>query len=310
MSTFFFSATRNAHKQHTALYDFVWPTATAMWNLRWQLEGYIKAVPNARIEQLNARFAEGADISGGNLKRACIEHSWEQQKESFARILLVNTIANYEGWIEGLLEEFGRNNKAMQQALQTTGPSGIIHALTQLTANKSQMMTTHVYPKLIQGRHYALQKLEAMMTCYRMFKELRNCGMHRGGVGDKRVQDAFNNFSTVASTAALGVSEVPKHFPIVLGAPIQLSLRGVVGFSHIVLKIMSSVDAELSQAVEAEKVFLARWRSKHGPRLTIPGDLARRKERLLRMARGAGVLPLTDFEGIGVWLKSIGLILY
>src|SRR5260370_397989 len=100
MPAFFFAATQNAHQQITEIYDFVWPTAAAMWNLRWQVAGYLQIVPTATVPQLNARFTEGAAIHGANLRRACVEHTWDQQTEAFGRIVLTNTIAIYEGWLE------------------------------------------------------------------------------------------------------------------------------------------------------------------------------------------------------------------
>lgn len=310
MPAFFFESTRNAHSQHTALYDFVWPTATAMWNLRWQVDGYLRVVPNAREEQLTARFAEGTDIVGCNLRRACVDHTWDQQKEGFARMLLINAIANYEGWIEGILEGFGRNIKPLQIGFQSDGPKGIQWALNQLLAVKSPLMVKCVHPELRKGRYYAHSKIDPMMKCYRQFKELRNCVMHRGNIADQRMNDAYLAFAAVAAPADLGVSEVPKHFPVVIGDPVRLSLRGVVGFSHIILKLMATIDAELAQTPFAETLLLKRWQNTHDPRLTVAGDPVRRYSRLRRMAQSAGLLPMAHFDHFGIWLKSKGLILY
>ena len=79
MPKYFFTATASAHAQITGLFNFVWPTAAAMWNLRWQVNGYLQVVPDATVEQLRARFTEGADINGANFRRACVEHTWDQQ---------------------------------------------------------------------------------------------------------------------------------------------------------------------------------------------------------------------------------------
>jgi hypothetical protein len=45
MAYYFFPATRFAASQITDLFDFVWPTAAALWNLRWQVAGFLKEAP-------------------------------------------------------------------------------------------------------------------------------------------------------------------------------------------------------------------------------------------------------------------------
>ena len=118
MPIYFFTATENAHRQITRLFDFIWPTATAMWDLRWQVAGYLAVAPNTTKAQLDGRFAEGSNISGANLKRACVEHTWEEQKELFARIVLVNSISIYEGWIEEVLKCLGKNTVELGKMFQ------------------------------------------------------------------------------------------------------------------------------------------------------------------------------------------------
>lgn len=254
MPQYFFAATDSAHAQLTKLYDFVWPTATAMWNLRWQVAGYVQVMPNATVAQLRARFTEGTQIYGANLHRACIEHSWDEQKEAFARIVLTNTIAIFEGWIEEVLTALGRNTVQLRKSLQYPDPvagapgTGVSWAIAELTGVESMPLKDSFHASLQKSRYYALPKLDAMMRCYRFFKELRNTDMHGGGLADQRVLDAYARFSPMATAAALGVSELPEHTAPILGTAVRLSLRGVVGFSHIVLKVMATLDAELSRS--------------------------------------------------------------
>ena len=46
MVCFAFSETDEAADEITRLFEFVWPTATALWNLRWQVGGFLAIVPN------------------------------------------------------------------------------------------------------------------------------------------------------------------------------------------------------------------------------------------------------------------------
>jgi hypothetical protein len=311
MATHFFGATASANKQITEMYDFVWPTATAMWNLRWQVGGYVQVVPDATVTQLRARFSEGADIHGANLRRACIEHSWEKQKESFAQILLTNTIAIYEGWIEEVLDGLGKNTRDLRTWLQfpddAAHSTGVNFAIADIAAVESAPLKNNFYASLCAGNNYNKATMNPMMLCYRFFKEMRNCQMHGGGVIEQRLVDAYTNFLPVANAAALGVGEVPKHAAAVLDGNVNLSLRGVVGFSHIVLKIMATLDAELSRSEHAEKVFCKRWKQTHRVRLTMPADPERRKSRVNLLVHKAGFPKPSNPADFGTWLKNAKL---
>jgi hypothetical protein len=76
-----------------------------------------------------------------------------------------------------------------------------------------------------------------MLKCYKYFKEIRNCQIHNGGVADKKVVDAFNDFLPVSSAASLKVKETMEFFPANLGDKTNISLRGVVGFCDIILSV-------------------------------------------------------------------------
>jgi hypothetical protein len=313
MPVYFFAATEGAQQQITKLYDFVWPTAAAMWNLRWQVLGFVQVVPNASTEQLQSRFTEGAGIHGANLRRACIEHTWDQQKESFARFVLTNTIAVYEGWIEDVLKSLGKNTKTLQKSLQfpdpIAGPGfGITSAIAALTANESLPLKNGFHPSLRKSRHYALPKLNALMRCYRFFKELRNCDMHSGGIADQRLIDAYNDFLAIATPADLGVAEVPAYVAPTLGNPTRLSLRGVVGFSHVVLKIVTTLDAELSRAKEAEKLLAQKWRRTYPHPRTLSANAKKRQKQIQRKLHNAGFPKASDPNKFGDFLSDLGLL--
>src|SRR4051812_18424230 len=99
----FFESTLAFRRETTALFDFVTPTAVAMWNLRWQVGGYLQVVPEATKEELQGRFIAGADFTAfdlrrANLRRAAVELEWTDQLSSFARIILLAGVGLYEGW--------------------------------------------------------------------------------------------------------------------------------------------------------------------------------------------------------------------
>jgi len=307
MPHYFYLETKNAHESITGLYDFVWPTAAAMWNLRWQVNGYLHILPDATKDQLDARFTEGAHLHGVNIRRACVEHTWEDQTEAFARVVLINTFAIYEGWIEVLLNALGANTVANQKALQFPGANGAVPLIARLTSSESPALKACVYPCLCNGRYYAIDALEAMLKCYRFFKELRNSIMHGGGIADQKLMNSYAAFSPVATSHALGVREVPTHSAPSLGSRLTLPLRGAVGFSYIVFKIMATVDAELSCSLASEPSFVAKWKALYPNPEILTGEQRKRDHRINWMMHNAG-FPRPQQHGVfATWLAAQGL---
>jgi hypothetical protein len=99
----FFRSSRSTHQQVTELFDFVWPTVAALWNLRWQVAGLSATQTSVTTDMLTGRFIAGSGIHGANLKRACLETTWDQQQSQFAKFLLIDLFALYEGWLASTL---------------------------------------------------------------------------------------------------------------------------------------------------------------------------------------------------------------
>lgn len=286
----FFTASAAVADRLTETFDFVWATATAQWNLRWQVDGFLRANPAATDNDLQSRFALGSGIRGANLRRSCITSSWDAQQEMFARVLLVEFCALFEAWIDGTLEST-RQDLKHAKALQfpTQGARGVAPALAALQVHPSAELQQSIYPVLLTHRKNSLAKLENLLICYRFFKECRNALVHHGGHSTQTTVDAYNAFA-LESAATLGVTEVPRHHPIAAaGDAIQLSLRGVVGFGEIVLKLVATLDAELSKTAEAERVFVQRWVSSAGLRHHLPAEAGAQRTRIEKLVRQLGL---------------------
>jgi hypothetical protein len=146
-----------------------------------------------------------------------------------------------------------------------------------------------------------------MLLCYRFFKEQRNAVAHRGSRADKKLIDAYGHFSRVATAAKLGVKEVPDHRVPVLDEQVSLSLRGVVGFTGLLHKIIASVDSELSRSHKAEVAFVAKWKAANPHRKTLSAVVSDRDRQIIRLTENAG-FPRPDSVGkLGDWLGRLGL---
>ncbi len=64
---------RSTFDQIFALFNFIWPTATALWNLRWQVVVLSQVIPDVTKETLHGRLVAGNGIQVAHLRHACIE---------------------------------------------------------------------------------------------------------------------------------------------------------------------------------------------------------------------------------------------
>ena len=210
MAYYFFPPTRIAAAQIMELFDFVWPTAAALWNLRWQVNGFLQAVPESTPKQLHDRFVFGSTIHGTNLKKACVETSWDEQKHHMSGILLTNAFATYEHWADEILACVGMaggNGKRLQFD-DRANKLGLPGTLQALCATESSTIKTAFYPIYAASPKYSLPLVKNLIACYRFFKELRNAQMHNGGMATKEAVAAYNAFAPVSGKAALGMRGV------------------------------------------------------------------------------------------------------
>jgi hypothetical protein len=96
--TLFFEASQGVTAQLSELFNFTWPTLAALWNLRWQVLGYVQTTGTVDHHELNARFVRGSGIPSADLKSACLVSTWDAQQEQFAKFVLFELCALYEAW--------------------------------------------------------------------------------------------------------------------------------------------------------------------------------------------------------------------
>lgn len=180
MTDVFFTATKRALNNITSNYDMVWPTAVGLWNLRCMVNGVKKEFPEITEAELAAKFSQGSGIHGVNYQRAFIQTTWTQQQTKFAWILLNSTIPIFEGWLEELKQNYftDMDVKALQFPTQAQAE------VARLTANSSTMLHNSFYSTYLGKRDRCYAQLDALLHCYRVFKEARNCYMHNGSIAD------------------------------------------------------------------------------------------------------------------------------
>lgn len=308
-SKLFLVASKAVINQITDIFDFVWPTAAAMWNLRWQVDGYVRAHVDTSDVELNGRFVAGSDITGANLRRACITTSWATQQEAFARFLLIDLCALYESWADGALHEL-QITRPDGKALQFPNKrGGLPDYIQNISKSQSNVMYSCLYPSLITHRKNSLSFINELLICYRYFKECRNCIVHNNGHPSSTAVDAYNAYSSLTA-ASLGVSEVPAHEPITPSQRIRLKLRGVVGFAEVVLRLVATFDAELTRSKYAEQLFIQRWKTSHRPKRLLPAKPAERHDTIKRLVMRLGLPGPKAVSELEEFLKKETLVLF
>ena len=115
-----------------------------------------------------------------------------------------------------------------------------------------------IYKSLAAAKKYDLARIDNLLKCFRYFKELRNCLLHRGRKCDGKLYGAQSEFKPVATRQDLGMDFVPQHSIYAIGDPVEVALHGVLGFTEVILRIITTVDAELSKTRTGEAVLIRR----------------------------------------------------
>jgi hypothetical protein len=286
-----FRCAYDAHLEITRIFDFIQPTIVALWNLRWQVHGFLSQVPMATSEDLANRFALGSEMRGGELRRACIEIPWERQRADFAEFILIACIATFEEYTARIAEIAAPPSRQRQLSKVLQFPTQNSASPVATIVRPSSALRGVFSTSLQSNRRYSPNTLNHLLICFRFFKETRNAIAHNGGRASQEAVDAYNRFRSVATTSALGLSEVPKHHPLRLGDEVRLELRGVIGLSDVILRIISTYDGQLCESDLAEREIVDRVEPVQKKSQFVKARL--RDKRIAAMFRNCGLPGVT-----------------
>lgn len=305
-----FSASRDAHKSITRLFDFVHPTAISLWNLRWQVQGYLSSVPGADARMLEARFASGSGIGAGSLKRAAVETTWNEQLESFASFILINTIAIFEDYVSAICDGASitsSQKRSIEKQLQfpSSAQNGGL-AAAKATLGTSSVLAGAVSWDKRTSRRIDEGNIEGLLTCYRYFKELRNSISHNGGRVGQRQLDAQSDLGQTISNGKIGSVRVPDYLPAQsLGDAAKPVYRGVIGFSEVILHMIATYDCIFSKTPVVENEIR---RTLTPDKMTWPTSEVGKARRFNKIFDRNKFPKLTPTPDLVSFLKSEGLV--
>ena len=310
MADLFFRASEDALDNITAAFDISHPLRASFRYTRKILNELNPDSNNINSELCNQTINADGYVHGVNYKRAFFETSFEDQEEKLAWFLLNNLFAIHEGWVERIYEEIfdgrGYAEKTFKRNLEFENISSKFSSYFTPSNKESQILCTSFYPVYEAKAALDFTKIDKYMLCYRYFKEARNCYMHRNFIATQKLIDSYTAFQAVSAPTDLDIEEALVTIAPVLGQPVKLNMRGVIGFSQIVKRIITISDAYLLRNVAAEKEILARKPSSWTSR-TFSNKEDRVKGQITQFCNNAGFLKPVYSDDLKNYLISIGV---
>jgi len=306
----FLSLTQGFRREYTALYDFVSVTGAALWNMRWQVRGYRESHPAATKADLMGRFVVGSGVGSANLPRFA-DSPWGEQTEQLGRVMLYTVISLYERWLEGLSFLSKADRIRCQIPTISSGGNGhggldVRDVVAQVQSRPSAVMMTDYAARLRRDEYYSLLQLDDLLIAYRFFKEMRNTFAHRSPLPDQRLLDAYNALSALPAPP-YGKTKIP-HIPVAPNLPVKVTLAGAQAASVVVLKLVTTLDTEMSLSAVGENEMVDRWKASHSSLVQLRGKSDSHERRLANSLTSLG-LPRPDSAGaIKQLFESLGLI--
>lgn len=268
-----FGATARYLAQYTKVHQMLMVARAATWNLQWQVKGFVEAMPGVDSRTLLGRFVDGSDVVGIDLKASVVNTPWDELDQQTCQLLLINTVALYEAWCHelcGTFQYFGviaeERQRQFQNSLQypdfygarpRAGIESTVNELKSADGASAAMaaLMSSVLPSPVDTATFSPR-----MRLYRMFKEARNSITHRGSMASGELFAAYNDCASLSPTD-LGMTIVPDFPNPVLGKPISLSWRGVIGLSDMLRRLVADVDHLLMYTKTAERDLIERLRT-------------------------------------------------
>lgn len=314
MNKSYFIETESALNNITNLFNDVWPLAVGLWNLRCSVNGIIHEYPAITEPELAAKFSKGSAIHGVNYKQAFVDKTWEEQQGTLAWIILNDAFAIYEGWLARICENYFSKEKdfikSFQFPVDKKYKMNVKAVLTKICVSANSEISNSFYASYSNPNKPKIDfnHINEYLYCYRAFKEARNCYMHFGGIANDKLIFAYKDYVTYCSRSTLDVKELPEFIMPIRGSSIVLSLRGVVGFSQILIKLLLTLDAELIKTESANEEYLRRFREKHGSKTILKQIDVDANKQIERYSMQCGFHKPINTDQLRLWLKMKGIV--
>lgn len=305
----FFPVTRNTIDSITNVLNLIKPSANALWYMRKQYKQYSSENSGASQKEVNQHFQEGCDIIGADVFSACTNIEWQSQKAIFSQLLLIELCAIYESWIDEILQVLSENDTDKRNSISDKFqfPEKYKDGLKSLLGTKSKIL-----PEFLNGLRKHKKNNHAhigeLLVCYRYFKECRNAIVHLGSNINEKIVECEDAYARL-SPSDLKLKALPNYFPISSGNKIRLNFRGIELFADIIIQLIVTLDSELSQSKNAEKVFLEMWGHTYNEK-NLKENMLKREKQLNNCINNIGLPSPANVQKLVKYLKENNCISY
>ncbi|WP_369227887.1 hypothetical protein AB5J52_47150 [Streptomyces sp. R39] len=170
-------------------------------------------------------------------------------------------------------------------------------------------MNSAFFPVYSGSKRNDVAHLDEMAVLYRYHKEIRNSFMHSGGRASKFAEDAWSNASGL-TRADVGGRRNPIVTQVAEGQRITCSMEQASDLAAVIIRLIHSIDAELSSSAYAERYFLHAWNSwsELAKYKALPSDPIQRDRRIAKICRKVGFVAPADPAAVITLGRSAGLV--
>jgi hypothetical protein len=317
----FFPATQSVNQRLGDTFGFVWASYAGLRELWWQVRGFRSQFPQLHIDQVTSKFLSGLSLPGGiDLKRVCVDTSWESHEEEFGKWILFEACTLYENWVEKICGELFSASAAEQHVKNLQFPTGTNKkgrrtgfrlAIDAANVSQSALIRTEFFPKLSTSKLNRWTSIEDHLVAYRYFKECRNSIIHSDGIAN---QDLIDLHARLVACQANSPAPFRNTFALpapILGAAIPLHLKDCVLFATVVRLLICTFDAALCVSSASESALERRLRAARSGSAkftNFPGDPVKRTQRVKRLLATARVPLPQNVANVEAWMLARSII--
>lgn len=319
--SFFFASTQSVDDRLGDVFSFTWASYTGLRDLWWQVRGFQNEFPSLHIKEVEKKFLSGLPLHGGvDLKKICLETSWEEHEKEFAKWLLFDACTLYEGWAEKVCFDIFPPTQYEENAKRLQWPPGVwpygrgnafTAAIAAANSNSSALMITEFLPTLRKAKLNCLSEINENLAAYRYFKECRNNFIHSDGVVTQDIVDLRANVKSIQETTP---SPFKHSFNLpnqIVDKKIELDIRDCILFATLVRKLICTLDAELCVAAQCEIILENRLKkiiAQSSKWQSLPADPKKKEQRVHRLLSASRIPEPVNFNNIMLWMQAKNLI--
>ena len=251
MSNQMFEFTTLAHKEITQASDMAWALAAGIWKLRYDTILYRHSHFFSQDRDVQKNVVPESSLSRINLKKIVYDFTWDYEKQYIAQLFLINAIAIFDTWIDNFIDKaLLKPSIPDKEHLKKDTKSGDFRSLDIKLQNEKNSKLCGCFNYNKESQH-----IKKLILIYRYFKACRNCCAHGNKYFTRRAESCYNKIKLFTANDC-GLNEFPEIFDTIKNKPFKLSLRGVIGFYDVLLKIINHYDSLAANKIAMENELL------------------------------------------------------